>query len=132
MKYTYELTDSLGNRINLHDTDLLKMGAWLDSLGINMNPEIIWDLIPFSFVVDWFIKVGDWLEGFKVNHLNSSVTILDMCYSIKTQVTSDYLTLRRVSGGTAAPATSSSPLCGMVECRLTSSTYDRVRVTPTA
>lgn len=132
MKYTYRIVDALGNPIDTRDTDLLKMGAWLDSLGINMNPAILWDLIPFSFVVDWFVKVGDWLEGFKVNNLNSAVTILDMCYSTKTQVTSVYATQRHISGGSNHNADLSSPVCGTIVTQLETSTYDRVRVTPTA
>lgn len=35
----------------------------LASLGIT-NPLLIgWELVPFSFVVDWFLPVGGWLEG---------------------------------------------------------------------
>jgi len=29
------------------------------------NPALVaWELVPFSFVFDWFISVGDWLNGF--------------------------------------------------------------------
>lgn len=29
------------------------------------NPALLaWELIPYSFVVDWFIEVGDWLSAF--------------------------------------------------------------------
>lgn len=29
-----------------------------------MDPELIlWELVPFSFVVDWFMPVGDWMEA---------------------------------------------------------------------
>jgi len=32
-------------------------------LGIT-NPLLIgWELVPFSFVVDWFLPVGNWLES---------------------------------------------------------------------
>jgi hypothetical protein len=33
----------------------------LDQSGV-LNPAlIVWELVPFSFVIDWFIPVGDWL-----------------------------------------------------------------------
>lgn len=29
-----------------------------------VNPlEVLWEVLPYSFVVDWFIKVGDYVEG---------------------------------------------------------------------
>lgn len=34
----------------------------LDSLGLAPNLRNLWDLVPFSFVVDWFLTVGDLLQ----------------------------------------------------------------------
>jgi len=29
-----------------------------------LNPELVaWELLPYSFVADWFIPIGDWLEA---------------------------------------------------------------------
>lgn len=38
---------------------------WLaNQLGL-VNPALVaWELVPFSFVVDWFVNVGDFLSGF--------------------------------------------------------------------
>lgn len=37
--------------------------AWLSSLGI-LNPlGIVWEKVPFSFLVDWLLPVGNMLEG---------------------------------------------------------------------
>lgn len=37
--------------------------SWPQALGL-MDPEIVaWELVPFSFVVDWFIPVGNWLKA---------------------------------------------------------------------
>lgn len=35
-----------------------------EMMGILPNLKTIWDLIPFSFVIDWFINVGETLEKF--------------------------------------------------------------------
>jgi len=35
----------------------------IDRLGITNPSSIVWELVPFSFVFDWFIPVGDWLEN---------------------------------------------------------------------
>lgn len=37
--------------------------AMLDILDLDLSPSNIWDLIPYSFVVDWFIGIGDWLDN---------------------------------------------------------------------
>jgi hypothetical protein len=42
------------------DVDLL---IWANSLGLT-NPLLVgWELLPFSFVLDWMVPVGDWLSA---------------------------------------------------------------------
>lgn len=36
--------------------------AFLDAFGVNWDPAVIWNAIPFSFVVDWFFDVGLWMS----------------------------------------------------------------------
>lgn len=33
-------------------------------LGLTNPASVIWEVVPFSFLVDWFTNVGSWLEGF--------------------------------------------------------------------
>jgi hypothetical protein len=35
----------------------------LQQIGLTNPALVAWELIPFSFVFDWFISVGDWLTG---------------------------------------------------------------------
>ncbi|DAD51791.1 maturation protein [ssRNA phage Gerhypos.1_21] len=49
----------------------------LDSLGFELNPRIIWDAIPFTFVIDWFFGVGSWLDRFRVDALELPVALVD-------------------------------------------------------
>jgi hypothetical protein len=37
--------------------------SWINGLGLNNPVGIAWELIPFSFVVDWFVPVGKWLTA---------------------------------------------------------------------
>lgn len=50
---------------------------------IGLNPFVTaWELIPFSFVVDWFINVGDWVQA----QTSSLVDVAEQrcfCYSVK-------------------------------------------------
>lgn len=37
---------------------------FLKYIGFRSNPRILWDAIPFSFIIDWFFGVGKFLEQF--------------------------------------------------------------------
>jgi hypothetical protein len=52
--------------------------AFLDAVGLNANPRIIWDALKYSFVVDWFARVGDHLDTYRQEWLRPTVTIYDM------------------------------------------------------
>lgn len=54
-----------------------------DALGFNLNPQIIWNAIPFSFLVDYVIGVNQWLSRFKALQLNPRIGIRRCLWSIK-------------------------------------------------
>lgn len=65
--------------------------ANLSSLGL-INPlEIAWELTPWSFVVDWFIPVSDFLTALTAS---TGMTFVDGCFSMQARsdfaVTPDY------------------------------------------
>jgi hypothetical protein len=57
----------------------------LDTYGLTPDFYVIWDMIPWSFMVDWFVPVGDMLG---VEDINSKFLsgefykILNVCYSL--------------------------------------------------
>jgi len=51
----FKLSDILPKNI----TDKLSM------LGLNFNASNIWDMVPYSFVVDWFLGISDVLKWFE-------------------------------------------------------------------
>jgi hypothetical protein len=75
IQYNYSLSD-----FQVANAQLLGL---LDSLGVYLNPRIIWNAIPFSFLVDWVVNVGKFLEGFSHRNLEPKVNILHYCWSIK-------------------------------------------------
>lgn len=42
----------------------LRYRAYLDTLGLNVTAANVWAVIPWSFVVDWFVDVGSCLDQF--------------------------------------------------------------------
>jgi hypothetical protein len=51
--------------------------ALLDALGFELNPRILWDAIPFTFVLDWFFDVGSWMERHKHDTLELPIVYVD-------------------------------------------------------
>lgn len=47
----------------------------LDKLGVNLSPRIIWNAIPWSFVIDWFIDIGRYLGDRKTLNMEPVINI---------------------------------------------------------
>lgn len=55
----------------------------LSSLGVTNPLLVAWELVPYSFVVDWFLPVGNWLNSLDAllgyTDIYSSVTTYNRC-----------------------------------------------------
>lgn len=60
-----------------------KAKAFLDALGVSRNPAILWNAIPFTFIIDWVVGVSSWLETLRVDNVVIPTKILDFCHSAK-------------------------------------------------
>lgn len=50
---------------NVYPDSISKAFAvFLDEIGLNLDLRTVWDIIPLSFVADYFLPVGDFLESF--------------------------------------------------------------------
>lgn len=59
----------------------------LDTLGFELNPRIIWDALPFTFVIDWFFGVGSFLERYRVDTLELPIVYVDSYLQYKEVMT---------------------------------------------
>jgi hypothetical protein len=75
MRYTYSCPGAL--------TIMSKINGWLDAFGVKLDASIIWNAIPFSFVVDWLVDVSGFLRRFSIDNLGLQVQIEDFCSSQK-------------------------------------------------
>ena len=66
---------------------ILILRAIFDALGFEANPRILWDALPFTFVLDWFFDVGSWLEAHKHDTLELPVSYLGSYVSCKQTLT---------------------------------------------
>lgn len=58
----FEQTETLEARAYVLYTADLAFQSVRD-FGLTELPLTAWELVPYSFVVDWFVNVGDWLEA---------------------------------------------------------------------
>jgi hypothetical protein len=75
IEYNYNFT-----RYQLEHARVLSL---LDTFGVNFNPAIIWNAIPWSFVVDWVFGVSRWLDSMKTQNMAPQTNILRYLWSIK-------------------------------------------------
>jgi hypothetical protein len=64
--------------------------AYLDSLGVNLNPQIIWNAIPWSFVVDWLVGIGPWLSKLQMRNIEPEVHMMGCSASWHQKRTSSF------------------------------------------
>jgi len=55
----------------------------LDAFGINLDPRIIWNAIPWSFVVDWVVGVNRWLSQFRYTNMEPLINIHRYLWSVR-------------------------------------------------
>jgi hypothetical protein len=105
--WKYSLSKTISAHVVYKPQPLKVMGEYefvvrslLDSLGFELNPRIIWDRLPFSFVVDWFFGVGRFLETFKYDTLELPIQYVDsyLQYSQKYSFDSDTVCVPNTNG----------------------------------
>lgn len=72
--------------------------SWLQSYGVKLTAYDAWDMIPFSFVADWFLHIGDFLETMERENWAYSLKILDSWTSYRTFGPGAQVTYMRVPG----------------------------------
>jgi hypothetical protein len=76
IKYSYWVPDLTKSQVELR--------SLLQALGVEWNPKIIWDALPFTFLVDWVTDVGAWLESqFRLPTFEVSLRVHEFCISEK-------------------------------------------------
>jgi hypothetical protein len=59
----------------------------LDALGVNLNPAIIWNAIPWSFVIDWVVNVSSFLNKWRESNMAPTINIRRYLWSVKRERT---------------------------------------------
>jgi hypothetical protein len=107
-RYTRKATAYIAYRFE----PLLALGTWdrdlravMSIMGVELNPRILWDAIPFSFVVDWFLNVGKVLSRFKIPALELPVSFADSFIQYKGELSIESVTTLDIGNPNATPPT---------------------------
>jgi hypothetical protein len=98
--------------------------GYLDALGVNLNPVIVWNAIPWSFVVDWFVGVNQWLGQFALRNLEPVTYLTRYLWSFKVE---RIMTISRNGNGTNNLYQPQSPI---PTCSVSESAYIRAPMKP--
>jgi len=84
---SYDVREFVGTLQYRFDADLPggfgdKTKAYGDALGFTLNPAILWNAIPWTFVVDWVFDVSKFLDDFNTFNIEPRTEILQYCYSL--------------------------------------------------
>lgn len=74
LQYSYYYAD--------YQTEHARLLSILDAWGVNFNPAIVWNAIPWSFVIDWVLSVSRFLDQFRYGFMDPAVCIHRALWSI--------------------------------------------------
>jgi hypothetical protein len=89
--------------------------GFLDTLGVELNPRIVWDAIPFSFVLDNFFGIGGYLDQFKWDTLPLPIKCTDCFLQYKETLTVHSHLSLDVNSPVSTPATVCPPVASVDE-----------------
>jgi hypothetical protein len=68
---------------------LSRLAQITDSFGL-LDPAALWDVVPFSFIVDWFFSVSSWLHKNRPRLFPATAVLYDYLESVKIEQTVRY------------------------------------------
>lgn len=83
-KISYHVSMAVENRLSGLDGFLGELAALQAELGFSRAASFAWDLVPFSFVADWFLHIGDLLDKYAtIQPFTGELRVLNATHSVK-------------------------------------------------
>ncbi len=90
--------------------------------GLRVTPELVWQLAPWSWAVDWFTNIGDVIHN--ISSLGSDGLVMQYGYAMR------HMRVDEVATGRAVRPASGTPDSVLVQRRIGSEWKQRVRANP--
>lgn len=82
--YTYRCS------FHLKGEDVVGLQSDIEKLGLELSAYNAWDLVPYSFIADWFLRIGDRLEFYEDRNRALKLSPGPVWYSVTKQFETDY------------------------------------------
>jgi hypothetical protein len=82
-KGTFRATTNLLQNLDIPDEPLSTLKAFAAAAGFNNPAAIVWEAIPYSFVVDWFFRFDQSLGSLAIQPFGGEWTLSETGYSTK-------------------------------------------------
>lgn len=69
-----------------YSVESLRWRAYMDTIGLAATPANVWAIIPWSFVWDWFLRLGPKLERYSMDWIQPWIYFCQCCTSAKLDV----------------------------------------------
>jgi hypothetical protein len=79
-----------------------------DYLGIRKFGDVAWDVLPFSFVLDWFVNTQSWVRNFNVNNIHLDAEFSFAGYQCKDVIVSQGSPVDYAGGSLGSPTVTTS------------------------
>jgi hypothetical protein len=67
-----------------------QFSGFCQQLGVRLDPSIIWNAVPWTFVLDWFVRISDWLQAnYTEDVMSSKLTVHNWSESSKMKIRYD-------------------------------------------
>lgn len=75
--------------------------TWYETLGLHQPLSALWEIVPGSFILDWVLNIGLFLNNLEVNPLQ---TLVGQCMTLKTEIQTSQCAVGgyRIDSGTTA------------------------------
>jgi hypothetical protein len=61
-----------------------RLRQFVDAFGV-FDPAALWDIVPWSFVIDWMVGIGPWLHKHKPQFFPATLNIDDYCETVRVE-----------------------------------------------